>query len=116
MERILKKWSGKVDKERYLKEKKEYRKLCEMKKEKRNEELMKEARETKTQKQIWEVINREKRKKVKINRKIGFEEWDEYFRELLEGSGNKVKLELRGKGRVEVEGEEEKKRGIKKEK
>lgn len=102
--------------ERYLKEKKEYRKLCEMKKEKRNEELIKEARETKTRKQIWEVTNRERRKKMEINRKIGFEEWDEYFRELLGDSGDKVKLELREKGRVEVKGEGKEKRGIKKEK
>lgn len=110
VERILREWSGKVDKERYLKENKEYRKLCEIKKEKRNEELMKEARETKMRKQIWEVTNRERRKKMGINRKIGFEEWDEYFRKLLGDSGDKVKLELRGKERVEVEREGEGKR------
>lgn len=50
MGRILRKRrSEKVDEERYLEEKKEYRKLCEMKKKKTNEELMKKAREAQKQ-------------------------------------------------------------------
>lgn len=39
-------------KERYLEQKKEYRKLCKIKKEKRNKELIKKAREAKMHKQV----------------------------------------------------------------
>lgn len=70
MRRILKEWrKGRVGKEEYIERKKEYRSLCERKKEKRNEELIKEAREAKTQKQVWEVINKERRRRVEVNRK-----------------------------------------------
>lgn len=51
------------------------------------------------------MINRKRRRKMGINREIGFEEWDECFRELL---GSRVKLELRGKGRIEVKKERRK--------
>lgn len=102
--KILKEWRrGKVEKEEYIKGQKDYRILCEKKKKKRNEELMKEAREAKTQKQIWDVINRKRRRKVEINGKIGTGEWDNYFRELLGGSGERVKFELGGKEGGEVE-------------
>lgn len=68
--RILKEWKkGRVGKEEYIEGKKEYRSLCERKKEERNEELIKEAREAKTQKQVWEVINKERRRRVEVNRK-----------------------------------------------
>lgn len=35
---------------------------------------MKEARETKTQKQMWEVIKKERRRKIEVNKKIRMEE------------------------------------------
>lgn len=45
MRRILKEWrKGRVGKEEYIERIKEYRSLCERKKEERNEELIKEAR------------------------------------------------------------------------
>lgn len=70
MRRILKEWrKRRVGKEEYIEGKKEYRSLCERKKEERNEELIKEAKEAKTQKQVWEVINKERRRRVEVNRK-----------------------------------------------
>lgn len=70
MRRILKEWwKERVGKEEYIEGKKEYRSLCERKKEERNEELIKEAREAKTQKQVWEVMNKERRRRVEVNRK-----------------------------------------------
>lgn len=41
--------------------------MCERKRREKNERWMEE---TKTQKQVWEVVNRERKKKVKMNRKI----------------------------------------------
>lgn len=75
---------------------------------------MKEAREARTQNQVWEVINRKRRRRVELNAEIGMEEWGEYFREVLGGSENRVKLELRRRERVEMGrvGREEEEEGI----
>lgn len=35
--------------------------------------------------EVWELINRERKKRVGINEGIGMEEWKEYFMELLGG-------------------------------
>lgn len=84
---------GLVDKEVYLVEKRDYRKLREKKKEKWNKKLLKKAREAKTQEQIWKVVNRERKRKGEINREIRTEEWEEHFRKIL-GSENRIKLKL----------------------
>lgn len=53
MGRLLLEWRKRIgNREVYLNGKKDYRKLCEEKKEEWNEELMKEAREAKTQEQV----------------------------------------------------------------
>jgi len=68
---------------------------------------VKEVREAKTQKQVWEVINKERRRKVKVNKEIGMEEWDSYFRRMLGGSEFRVRREIKRTGEKEgVEGEE----------
>lgn len=60
-----------MGKEEYIEGKKEYRSLCKRKKEERNKELMKEAREARTQNQVWEVINKKRRRRVEVNAEIG---------------------------------------------
>lgn len=50
--------------------------------------------------EVWEIVNRERRKTRRINERIKREDWQEYFRRLLE----------RIKGKV-VRKEEEEKRG-----
>lgn len=111
VKRLLLEWrKGVIEKKVYRIGRREYRRLCEEKKEEWNEKLMKEVREAKTQEQVWRVINRERGKRVEINREIRMEEWDKYFRELLGGSEERVKLELGvwGKEREEErEGERE---------
>lgn len=64
--------------------------------------------EAKQEGQIWEVVNKE-RKRRKVNREIGMEEWKEYFRGLLGGVEGRVLL---GEVRVERMTDE---RGIEKE-
>lgn len=39
--------------------------------------------EVKKESEMWELINRERKKRVGINEGIGMEEWKEYFMELL---------------------------------
>lgn len=52
------------------------------------------------------MINRERKRKVKINREIRTEESDEYFRKILGGLECRIKLELRSQGREKMIGEE----------
>lgn len=83
----MRKWRrGEGNRVDYRRERREYRELCERKRREENEKWMKEAREAKTQKQVWEVINKERRRKVEVNKEIRIEEWDSYFRKLLGGS------------------------------
>jgi len=64
----LRKWKkGKGSKEEYNRGKREYKELCERRKEEEREELLKKAREAKTQEQVWKVINKERKRRVGIN-------------------------------------------------
>lgn len=37
------------------------------------------------------MVNRERKRKVEMNRGIGIEEWDRYFREMLKDSEGRVR-------------------------
>lgn len=54
---------------------------------------MGKAEETRTEGQVWRVVNRERKKWKGINRDIEMEEWEEYFRELLGVEGRMMKGE-----------------------
>lgn len=45
------------------KERREYKEMCERKRRQKNEEWIKMTKETRTQEQVWKVINRERRRK-----------------------------------------------------
>jgi len=91
LEKVMKEWKrGKGSGEMYRKKRGEYREMCERKRREESERWMDKAREAKTQKQVWEVINRERRRKVEVNKEIGMEEWDGCFRGLLGGTTYKV--------------------------
>jgi len=106
VERALKEWwRGNRGREDYRRERREYREICERKRREENEEWLRVAREARTQKQVWMVINRERRRKVGVNKEIRMEEWDRYFKGLLGGSERKGGRG--GGGLGEREGEEE---------
>lgn len=62
--------------------------------------------EVKRQSKVWELINRERKKKARINEGIKMEEWKEYFMGLLEG-GVEGRVVMDGRGRRKGRGEEE---------
>lgn len=104
---LLRKWrEGKGSREEYGRGKREYRRLCERRKEEKREELI-EAREAKTQNQVWRVINRERRRKAEINNRIEMREWDEYFRDILGGTEEEERSEWRKSGGESEDREEE---------
>ena len=55
-----------------------------------------------------EAINKKRRKRVEINKKITMEKWDKYFREMLEGTEYKRRLGEREEGEQGAEGKVEK--------
>lgn len=69
----------------YKKEKREYKEMCERKKKEKNKSWLKMTAEVRTEKQVWEIINRERKKRKKINKGIEMKEWKEYFMGVLGG-------------------------------
>lgn len=65
---------------------------------------MKRVMEARNEKEVWEIVNRERRKKRGINAEIEIGEWTEHFRVLLEGMEKKaVVRRLRGGGREGID-------------
>lgn len=90
--------------EKYKGEKKRYKKLYEEKKRKENERWERKVKEMSREKEVWEIVNRERSGRRRVNEDIEMEEWKEHFMKLLGGEGSKVvKGEGGGKG-----GEEDK--------
>lgn len=40
---------------------------------------------TKSKEKVWEVVNKKRKREKDINKEIEIREWDEYFREVMEG-------------------------------
>lgn len=53
---------------------KEFQSLCERKMEEKREGLLEEAKRAKTQMKVWDVINRERGKRMEINEEIEMSE------------------------------------------
>lgn len=85
---------GRGSGESYRKEKARYRKLCEKKK--KEETWERNVKEARTKGQVWKIVNRERRRRFKINEGIKLEEWDEHFKRVLGGIKWRVRL---GSGR-----------------
>ncbi|XP_011884026.1 PREDICTED: golgin subfamily A member 6-like protein 22, partial [Vollenhovia emeryi] len=89
--KVLKEWlRGKGERQKYRRKRKEYKELCERKKEEENKKLEKEAEKVHTEEMVWRVVNKERKKRKKINTEIEMKQWEEYFKALLGGVENKV--------------------------
>lgn len=73
---------GKGLKEEYIKARREWKEIC---KEKKKEEEA-ELKEIKNKSQVWNYLNRSRKKLEKAENNITKEEWVEQFRTLLEDS------------------------------
>lgn len=88
--RELKSWRReKRDGKEHRREKKEYKELCERKKEE-NDRWEKRAMEAKKESEVWEILNRERKRRKRISVEIDMREWKEYFMRLL-GGGSRVR-------------------------
>ncbi|XP_020299280.1 vicilin-like seed storage protein At2g18540 [Pseudomyrmex gracilis] len=81
----LQKWRReRGDKKGYKEEKRSYKELCERKREEENKRWVEKARKERTEKEIWKIVNRERKKKRWGDHdRIEIEEWDGYFKKLL---------------------------------
>jgi len=60
----------------------------------------------KTEGKVWKLINRERKRRKRINEKIRMEEWKEYFMRLMRDVEQKM---IRGSGRAERKKDQEEK-------
>lgn len=67
------------------------------KEKKGNRKMGKKIKKARAKKQIWKIINRERKWRKKVNKDIEMNKWDEHFRRLLSGVGERV---VKGEGRV----------------
>lgn len=59
--------------------------MCERKKREENERWERRAEEVMRESEVWEIVNNERRRKRRIDGRIGMNEWREHFMRLLGG-------------------------------
>ncbi|KAH0820249.1 hypothetical protein GEV33_002542 [Tenebrio molitor] len=65
--------------------KRTYRESYKEKKKQRRETEEKEIKEIRTQREVWKYLYRERKEKESVSEEITMQEWEEYFKKLLEG-------------------------------
>lgn len=94
---MLREWRrGERKEQEYKRKKREYREVYEKKK--KRKAWMRRVTEAKTEGQVWEVINKDRKRRKVVNEGIEMGEWMEYFMELLGGVEVRVRRGAR-KGR-----------------
>ncbi|KMQ86086.1 hypothetical protein RF55_15041 [Lasius niger] len=84
--KVLRKWrkEGGIG-EGHRKLRGEYKLLCKRKKEEENERWLREAQEARTEGEMWQIVNKERKCWKGINEMIKMEEWKGHFMRLLGG-------------------------------
>lgn len=62
--------------------------MCERKKREENDRWEKEAEQVRSERDVWAIVNRGRRKRKRVNENIEEKEWRDYFMRLLGGDGN----------------------------
>ena len=86
LKRMFRRWKeGRVEKDKFIEEKKKFRELIEKKRKDKRKEEEKELRGLKKEADIWRYINRTRSKRENMENKIEKEVWRQHFMDLLEG-------------------------------
>ncbi|XP_070519746.1 golgin subfamily A member 6-like protein 22 [Cardiocondyla obscurior] len=93
----------------YKKSKKEYKKLCDRKKEEEKRKWEKEVEQAKTKGDVWKIVNKGRKERRGVDEKIEIREWKDYFRGVLGG------MEWRVGEEVERSKEEDEKKEMERE-
>lgn len=83
--------------------------VCIRKKQEENLKWEKQIEEAKQEGQIWEIVNKERKRRKEVNREIGMEKWEKHFRGLLGGVEGRVLMGEERLGRTMEERDIEKK-------
>jgi len=87
----LRRWRRKGGKgEEYKRRKQKFREICERKKKEENDRWEKRAAEVSRESEVWEIVNRERKKRRKVTEGIEMAEWKEHFMRLLGGVEGRV--------------------------
>lgn len=100
-----------IDKEEYVRKRREYREWCKEQKKKHEEEEEERIRNIKSEADAWKYINKYRKKKTeRISEKINIEEWKDHFVELLDDTQEKAVWQIESeerednkKGKEEIE-------------
>lgn len=98
-----------IDKEEYVRKRREYREWCKEQKKKHEEE--ERILNIKSEAEAWKYINKYRKKKTeRISEKINIEEWKDHFIELLDDTQGKAVWQIESeerednkKGKEEIE-------------
>jgi len=60
------------------------------KKREEKEKMVKEEGVARTKRNVWELVNKERKRRKRINEDINMEEWKEYFMKQLGEAGERV--------------------------
>lgn len=101
--RKLRRWRISGEGEKKYKERRGNYKMCERKKQEKNERWESKAEEARRESELWEIVNRERKRGKGINENMKMEEWKDYFRGLLRG----IEGGWKGEGGREQEEKEE---------
>lgn len=91
--------------------------MCEKKKRELNKEWERRVKEVRRENEVWEIVNRERKGRKRVNEGLEMGEWKEYFMRLLGGVEDRVKgggQGIEGREKEEEIGREEFKRVIRK--
>ena len=93
----------------YIKKRKDYRELCERKKKEYMKREEKEVEKIRTEKQAWNFINKNRKRRQEISKEITMEKWEKFFMETLGGdkqiaiAEKRIERDRRGDEEVEME-------------
>ena len=99
--KLLKLWKKNiVGIEEYRNKRREFKKLCQLKKKEQEKKDEDEIMKIKQGKELWKFIRRERKKRPEISENIQLEEWKNYFMQLLEGTENQPSRVTRKRNEV----------------
>lgn len=87
---------GSGTKEKYREKKREYHEMIERKKREEQEEMVREISEANTENKVWEIINRDRKKRKTMGEGIEAEEWKSYFMSLIGGEEERLRMGTEG--------------------
>lgn len=87
---------GKIEGKEYTDKRREYKEMVKKKKEKWGEELLARLNKIREGKEFWEEVNKRRKRRETISKRIEAETWEKHFRGLLDGKKTKKKQRMGG--------------------